>query len=294
VIPYPVLLVPLLVLAVVAVFAFTGCVSDAPDFESGKAAAVAYPALIVEEAELRAYWRLNEIETGDQTAYDSGPSVPRHNGEYRYPKDVSKGEKGPLTEQDPNDKAADFAGQRAYVEVPYDQLLNPPMDFSVEAWIRPVFDPTLLDPTLKYYAGGVISSYEAGAPGGAAVDKGFRIWVDVEDGNKMVHGEFPGNEVIADLGDGVEHDGWRHIVLTYSAYNDEANLYVNADRGDPLATDDKMRYQGNANTSQPLRIAATASDQWGFRGRIAEIALYGRVLFGSEVKTHFLNATSRQ
>ncbi len=108
-------------------------------------------------------------------------------------------------------------------------------------------------------------------------------------------------ELEAPLGDGLEHDQWRHIAVTYDPTQKQLKLYVNADDGKSDAelgspTADPVSFI--ANQAMPLRIAAGqvegptphTTPARLFQGRIDEVALYRYPLSGSNIKAHFLAA----
>jgi hypothetical protein len=303
-------LTPLAVLAIVLLFSFVGCTGEDPAIVAAQAKddqkkiddqkaqdaqkAAKYENVVAAAPGLVAYWRLSEGETGDTIAKDSVPAVP-HNGQYQNAGGggVVRSVLGALTlGKDPNDKAAEFDGVRGFVEVPHDGLLNPPLDFSIEAWIRPSDSPAQPE--------AVVGSYEIDAAGN--VVRGFVLDVLASAGGLMLRGRVgsvsASTELQAPLGDGLEHDGWRHVVLTYSATAHVMKLYVNSDNGLPRAAPASSAppvfYV--ANLSSPLRIAAGqasgSTPGWFFKGRIDEVALYNVEIPGSTVKDHFLHATA--
>jgi hypothetical protein len=194
---------------------------------------------------------------------------------------------------DPADKAAEFDGAQGYVEVAYHLLLNPPLDFSVELWIKPTGNAT--EPQI------VIGSYELDNNN---VVRGYRLEVEMAPAPKLrgVIGFGNDNTTLeASLGDGTEHGGWRHIVVTYQNVTKQLRLYVNADDGAPDAekggtTGAPVFYV--SNTGKPLRIAAglnpTQANQAAqyYKGRIDEVALYREALDGARVRAHFLSGSS--
>jgi hypothetical protein len=316
------LLVPLLVLPVVLLLGFAGCVgedavqqaeaqgkeegqkaaADAAAAQAAQAAAAAaaqkaaaqYDNVILADPNLVAYWRLGELQPDDVTAKDSAPG--HLNGEYKNLLGVSRGQAGALSlAKDPNDKAPEFDGVQGFVEVPYQVLLNPPLDFSIEAWARPTGTPPQAEV--------VLGSYELDASGTCV--RGFVLEV-VPDATGLLAratlGSGTGSIVVeASFGDGSEHDGWRHMVVTYNTGARSLKLYVNADNGIPRSELPSSTSPAPAlyapNQSTPLRIAAGHADQptMGtpadfFKGRIDEVALYRATLTGPTIRNHFLAA----
>jgi Concanavalin A-like lectin/glucanases superfamily len=304
-------LVAVLVLPVVMLLAFAGCTGEDPVLAAQKAReeeqkkqaderAVAqkakeYDVVIGNTPGIVSYWRLNEPSTGGTQAKDSAPDDPKH-GEYRNLQGVSLGQTGVLSPaKEGNDKAAEFDGLQGLVEVPFDSLLNPPLDFSVEAWVRPATGAT--------GAQVVLSSYEVDETG--AMKRGFALEVVGGAAPKARARVGSGTgfaSVEADLGSGSEHDRWRHLVITYSGGAKALKLYVNADDGKAdaelpsLADATPVTYA--VNRGRPLRIAAgqvevpVPKDVPGllFDGRIDEVALYRVALDGTTIRNHFLSA----
>lgn len=318
------LTIALLVLPIVVLFGFSGCVGDDPqtisdlkdenkdlkgklDDATEKAGAAGekakkdddakearkYQNVVGHEPNLASYWRLSEGETGNAVAIDSAPDMPM-NGEYKNPPGLSRNVPGALAlVHDPADKSTEFDGVQGYVEVPYHLLLNPPLDFSVEAWIQPLGSAA--------DAQAVVGSYDLD---GGKVARGFLLEVEMAPAPKVRAQVGFGSDatiIEASLGDGTEHGGWRHVVLTYENISKQLSLYVNADNGTPDAQ------QGGttgapvffvSNTNKPLRIGAglhptqATNAAQHFKGRIDEVALYRTRLDGTLVRAHFLAGTT--
>lgn len=319
-----VLVIALLVIPVILLFANAGCTGEdailtaqakqkeaedhSKDIENQAAAAAAAAKAAAEAAKyhnrvgnnthLVSYWRLGEIETGDPTAFDSVPNNKLH-GEYKNLQGVSRGETGALAPSpDPDDKAAEFLGTQSYVEVPYSGLRNPPLAFSIEFWIKPTTS-TSTDPKV------IIGSYELDAVGnvvrGSVIDllrvPTLRVRARLGSGSAVTTLE-------ASLGDGSEHDGWRHVVVTYNGATKALMIYVNADDGKADAqlpspsAPAPVAYQAIADTSMPLRIAAGQPETAALPGpgsavtgflaaRLDEVALYRVAIDGTTVREHF-------
>ncbi len=312
----------LLVLLVILVFAFAGCTGEDPALVAAKEEAerkleeqkekeaaekaaeksaqeaAKYENVIKNASTLVSYWRLDELETGSTTAKDSAPVGPL-DGEYKFLLGISRGQAGALTFKDPNDKAAQFKGTQGFVEVPYNGFRNPPFSFSVEVWLLPEGHAT--EPQV------VLGSYEVDAAG--IVLRGFVLDV-LRDPTLRVRARL-GNDtdataLEADLGDGTQHGGWRHVVMTYSGATKGMMLYVNADDGKAdaqlptPAAPAPIAYKAITDTSMPLRIGAGQVEVTGvpggappgtaglfFEGRLDEVALYRDVLDGATIKKHF-------
>jgi hypothetical protein len=314
-----ILLIALLVLPVVFLFVFAGCtgddaklvaaeeaaaaaekkVEDAKTKEAADKEAAKYDNVIKGESTLVSFWRLGELETGNTVAKDSAPVGPL-DGEYKFLLGISRGQAGALTFKDPNDKAAQFKGTQGFVEVPYNGLRNPPFSFSVELWLLPEGSST--QPQV------VLGSYELDTSG--KVVRGFVLDVLRAPTLRVrarVGNDTDSTSLDADLGDGSQNGGWRHVVMTYSGATKVLMLYVNADDGKadaqlptPVAPA-PVQYKAITNTAMPLRIAAgqlevptgsVGAPPLGtvglfFEGRLDEVALYRDVLDGATIKKHF-------
>ncbi|MBW3579251.1 MAG: hypothetical protein KY462_16260 [Actinobacteria bacterium] len=318
-------LVPLLVLPVVLLFSFAGCVGEGPylkgkeegraigkeeGFADGRAegeqigkdtaaadaaaeaAAKKYDNIVRfgPAEDLRGYWRLDDQGV---TAADVHTNVAadRHDGAYVNPAAVNRTVPGALSVgQDPLDRAAEFDGATGYVEVDYHLLLNPPVDLTVEAWVRP--DPTIASREV------VVGSFKESA---GALVSGYSLEVVMTPTPKVVArlGN-PGADTTleAALGDGLERDGWRHVVMTYTQKEKCLRLYVNADNATPDESVGSVTVPVFyvANGTERLRIGAgpgpDATPVRPFHGRIDEVAVYGLPLAGARVQAHFKAAIS--
>lgn len=297
-----VLTIALLALPVIMLLAFAGCVGDdpapsppplpttpppatppppvTPPATPPPAKPPTYGEVITAEPNLVSFWRLDDgvPETGDTTAKDSAPVAPK-NGEYKNLPAVSRGQTGAL-KSDLNNKCVEFQGTSGYVEVSFDPLRNPPLSFSVEVWLKPT--PSALDPQ------SILSSCETGV--GGVIERGFALEILQAPTLRVrarVGNETPTpSEIEASLGDGSQHDGWRHVVMTFNGATGKLALYVNADDGKPDA-EGLGTYKALTVSSTPLRIASNLAGAL-FSGRLDEVALYRVALDGPAVRKHFL------
>jgi Concanavalin A-like lectin/glucanases superfamily len=249
-----------------------------------------YQNVVRGEANLAGYWRLSEGENGNNVAKDSAP-VPSHDGTYMGV-GVDKNALGALQAvSQPDDKAAEFNGAGAYVEIAFAPLINPPQSFSLELWVRPSSGAT--------GKMAILSAYEITGPG---TSRGFALELESQP-TPIVRAKIGAvdaeKSLVAPLGDGLEHDGWCHIVLTYESIEKRLRLYVNADNGlhdKELGSTSTNPVHFQANLAAHLRIGAGHSQAGAviepFNGRIDEVAVYREALNGMAIKKHFLAATS--
>lgn len=269
-----VVLLPLLVLAAVLLFSFAGCFTK-PDRPHS------YPDDIVHEGGLVAYWRLGEgaLPTArDETAthldgtYNGGVAL--------------LAEAGALEQTDATDRAPDFNGQDAYVEVPWDLRLNPPR-LTVEAWIRPAPGGHGTQQVVASHdiVGGLDFGYELTVvrPPDPNPRIQGRICTGVASPQKAVEVFFARSD--AELV-GID---WTYVVLTYDglAPDKPVNLYVDSVL---RATMTDVLY--TQNSGQPLRIAAGRTPQQPapadfFVGGVDEVAVYNVALTQAVVSAHF-------
>jgi hypothetical protein len=296
-----VLLVAFLALPLVLLFATAGCVGDdailsakqeghdkgveegtkkgAADAAAQAKDEAAYDKSILKEPLLVAYWRLNELQ-GQTTLVDSFDG---HSGEYKHTAGIALAQKGVLALfQDPNDKSAEFLGTQGYAEIPYSPLLNPP-ELSIECWIKPEGTGTVPQVVLGSYEGNISSGFlleivrTVPAGGGASTVK--------------VRARLGGGDALeADMGPGIQREGWRHVVLTYRrSMPSSAKLYVNADGGAPADEKDGVRYVVLASP-QPMLLGAGQVGGGAaafFEGRLDEVALYNGVLSNAQIQSHY-------
>jgi hypothetical protein len=312
------LLVPVLVLAVVAVGAFAGCGLDA--VATGEAPVLLpprgpessqppppapiyltpfYEDVVVKTSGLRHYWRLGDAATSGVAA-DSVLVMPVPG---KYLGGVTRGKPGALRPKQPADTAAEFDGASGYVEVPYNAMVNPlPTAFSVEAWIRP---DTVAPPAGTTVIRTIVGSYEVAPPRGFVLElvlstsaaKQFTAKVRVRLGDGT---QFRALDV--DLGAGKGHDSWRHVVTTYESTMTKATLKLYVRDGvenfaAELPAAPRAGYQPVAPTlAPPLRIGAGRTEPQPagggapaagfFKGMIDEVALYAVALPATIVKAH--------
>lgn len=251
-----------------------------------------YDAVILAEPGLVSYWRLGE--TAGIVAKDSAPDMPR-DGEYKEPQAITLGEAGALIARDPADKAPRFQGTAGRMDAPYHMLLNPPLTFSLEVWIK----PELTNPGNRAAAVGGLFDVDVNS---AAV-RGYALTV-----------LYPSLEIRAELGlnklapanvlpagypvrltlgnDG----GWKHIVLTVNITpaSIEMKLYLNGSTSQGVTIDRTQFDYKNDFTTTPFRIGAGWAPQapsaipfYFFNGRIDEVAFYNKTLDAATVLKHY-------
>jgi hypothetical protein len=286
-----ILIVPLVVLAIVLLFPFVGCVGDDPvpqltkerdearervaeledqlEREKQKPAPPPppdkYDEIVLAKPDLVSYWKLDEPDAGQTivadgrtitpAAADSAPDEPRH-GEYKLVTGLTFAQKGALSKRHANNTAVGFLGTQGYVEVAHHMLLNPAEDFSIELWLQPGASPADgSDPQV------LVGSYDVG-PAGEIVSgyllefvpgspSAVRGRVGHEDGATTITASLFASE----------NEGWHHVVFTCSGVDKRLRLYVNAvnanyDEEVSPATGAQVSYAPNQNPNAPLRIGA--------------------------------------
>ncbi len=303
-----VLTIALLALPVILLLAFAGCVGEdpapsgapppPPDTKEAPLPAPAAPPpavtppppkppkyreIIAAEPNLVSFWRLDDgvPETGDTTAVDSAPVGPR-NGTYQNLAAVSRGQTGAL-KSDLDNKCVEFLGTTGLIDVAYDPLRNPPLAFSVEVWLKPA--PSAAEPQT------IVGSYELDAAG--EMQRGFALEIlqtpALRVRARLGNESATPTEIETSLGDGSQHDGWRHVVMTYNGASLTLTLYVNADDGKADAQINGAYKPVTALTppGPPLRIGAGLLGG-SYAGRLDDVALYRVALDGPTVRKHFL------
>lgn len=303
-----VLLVVLLVLPVVLLLAFAGCGFDGqatgvapigtvqgPPLGTGPSpgpptgggpvlpAAKPYSQVIRAEGVLVGYWRLGEPK-GAKVAVDSGPL--KRDGTYSNT-GVTLGITGAVTPRPPSltgETAVDFDGKSGFVEVPYDARLNPPMNFSIEAWVRPAASPA------GHQDHTVLSSHQQ--RGNRKL--GFELSVVRAPAQAGIRARV-GTGGPTDLDLFAPHpwpaSDWVHVVLVCDVQSLQGpralKLYVDAKT--PPAAVPMTTYE--AVSASPLRIGAGPGDANQppdfFAGGLDEVAIYGAALSATQVDQHF-------
>ena len=301
-----VVLVPVLVLAVVTLFAFAGCSSfgtapstTTPGTGTGTGtgtqpgpqtppvttpAPEPYRDAVLLDKSLRAYWRL-----GDAAGAPAADSVPQKKHPGSYLPGASSATPGVLKlGKGPDEGCGVFDGTQGYVAVPFHEDYNPPLSFSVEAWIRPQLSAQGRYVVVGCYQKNPDQGFALGVRQNAAGEQTATAWV--ADGTASFEAE-------TELGVATQHDGWRQLVMTYDRLNQVLTLYVRD--GIQLFTDTKSgagyASMKDANARE-LRIGAgrNASDAVRelFPGRIDEVAIYDRVLDAGTIGSHFTLAVT--
>jgi hypothetical protein len=288
--------VPLLVLPVVLLLAFSGCgvvlpqsgtddpavPGDEPKPPDGgeepkpkppenldpqvPVADKPYRDVITAETTLVSWWRFGEASgtnvedsegTNDGTCIDG----------------VTRGGPSALKTQTPPDPdhSAGFDGVRARVDVPHDPSLDVPLSFTVELWLRP--------------AGAATGTSQALFSSADQTD-GFEL--------RLVRQATP--VVVARVGSGSQwrelgpfalgaprSTGWHYVALVYDGAAQTAALYLN-DAQQTLATN--VAYV--PNTSRDLHFGADDSRRDGefYAGDLDEVALYNSALGPAALKAH--------
>jgi hypothetical protein len=309
------LLVPVLVLAVVGLFAFAGCSSfsaaeetpapapaqnpppgtppgTTPPVTTPPPVVKTYPEVILGETGLRCYWRLAE-PAGAVQADDSEPTL-KQPGTYV---DATQGVGGALAlGKLTSDTAVFFDAISSHVDVPWHEQVNPPLNFSIEAWVLP--ELTSNNPAV------IVGSYDPGKFHGFVLEAlrdatGALIMQGrIGDGSKFT-------SLKVGMGTGTANNGWRHVVMTYQSTPSELRLYVNAgptpftSKLPASPADPPVNYiavQGPVGPSFRIgagRLSAAALARFFFRGRIDEVALYDVVLQPSQIQDHYDKALSK-
>jgi hypothetical protein len=318
--PVMIVLVPVLVLAVVLVFAFAGCGLDAmgvpgpeqtgtvtggpltiPDPTQIPSSPLLvglvkpYHQRIEEDARLRHYWRLNDsFSHADPIVHDSAP-VNQINGLCRplIPNDPQHITRWPISGWVGSDfdVAAAFDGI-GYVEVPYDFSLNPPYEFTVEAWVNP-------DAALQTTPMAIVSSFKP------SIEGGFRLDLLHSAGKDMAQATISGT-VVTQLTVPLQGSnvGWYYVAMTYSASNRTLSLYVvcntydnvNTKSDTPTFANDPVPYVPVAPSSgAPLRIGGSddVQRQWFFKGLMCNVALYDKALTENDAMDRFVWGTTQ-
>ncbi len=239
----------------------------------GSAPAGSYEALMVAAAP-EAWWRLDEAP-GSTIMYDS---MGRHDGVYTNAggDTVTLGVSGALSAD--SDTAASFSGNGGIGMAPYSPALNPQI-FTIEAWVNTPVTTDNMAP--------VSSSY-----GATTTDHGW--WINSSGGwwvGDCSAGTF-GNNGNVNVQAQITPNQWTHIAIEYDGTRVIGGthypfvLYVNG------VTDGYVWGGVDPNNGGPWIIggrgvtASTLVDRF-FKGKVDEVAMYGRSLSSTELANHF-------
>jgi Concanavalin A-like lectin/glucanases superfamily len=300
------LLVPLVVLPIVVLLAFTGCGGFLPHSgddtattpedgdgpspgpgggalgpvptDPGSTTVVVVPPpyadQVVGHPDLIAFWRLDE--TAGLTAVDR---TGRHDGTYADD-GVDLGEPGALAPRDANPAAA-FDGDKGEVVVEIDADLAPPMSFTVELWAKPAAGAT-------GGADALFSSLDSSGGGTRGLE--LRVLRQATPEFEATVGAGSLQTVAGPATPPATAAGWWHVVLSYDgsggAGSGKAVVYVNGTAGAVLSTGAYA-----PNTTRDLFIA-TSEAQQRFTGVLDEVAFYRVALDATTIAGHFTAATT--
>jgi Concanavalin A-like lectin/glucanases superfamily len=257
---------PLLIAAVVMAVRFVGC-----SFQPGTGAT--YSTIVLETPNLVSFWRLNE-----SSGYTAADSNDGNNGTYDGA--ITYHVTGLVSpdDDDTDNFAARLDGQTAFVSVPFDANVNPPM-FTVEALVQ----PAAIDTNTHV----IVSS-----------DTGYRLLLNGSDFEASVGsgGVFQPPVVV---NAGAQPNQAYYLAMTYDGTN--LQLYVNpaASDGESFFLNDENANNASYNsapasyqpaTSKDLRIGASAdggSPGEFFDGEVQNVAVYDRALNFVEIVTHY-------
>lgn len=305
-----IVLTPLIVLLILALFRFTGCGSfgTAPSAETPEPAAPVvtptptppapptYEQVVAKTPGFAAHWPLNE--TAGNIASVKGMLAPAANGQYvtgvPAGTGLKLGEPGIPFKSGDSNLAPEFAGTAAYVDVPFNAPLNPSnmTAFSVEVWVKPT-TPGNADTQV------VVSSRRVNTETGYEVSL-VRL---PNEPHQQIRGRVfsPTGPVQVTVQPNVgDPQDWRHVVFVYAGNPDGSGtitLYVRIAKSPGL-------FQGgpvnvpisgyvNIDPSTPATLRFGASHRGGqdpgsfFAGRIDEVAFYNGVLSLSDIDQHF-------
>jgi hypothetical protein len=289
-----VVLLPLALLAIVALACFVGCglsttgTKQITDYQQ-------YQNTVTTTNGLVAYWPLND--TSGTTAVDLGPN--HFDGTYTV------GPTGGFTLNQKNLVAGDtvnndqttpspsvlFGG--GYVNIPWQaalgppQPMTPPLQFTLEAWVIPNWAQG--DPSLR-----AIVSFASVPADGFALFASNDLWnAAVGDGTTEV-AVSPGNNQT------IVQGSLYFLVMTYDGGTGELSLWINpADTSKgPDAKSPPMTGFLQQPSSIPFFIGNGRPDmptpQFPFIGWIQDVAFYNTVLDNTTIETHYLNGSGMQ
>lgn len=309
-----ILLTPLIVLLIVAVFGFTGCshftaADDPPETVKNPPPVVtppdpvikpaaSYEDLVKKTAGFAAFWPFNEA--GGNIANVVGPLNPGANGLYVAPgvpagNGYKVGQQGLLFSKDNTDLAPTFDGTAGYVEIPFQGPLNPDKKvpgFTIELWAKP-------NPNAGPATQILISSHRND---GAGAEQGYEIALvkNAAQPNQQIRGRVFANGAMTEMlvqplgGDPAE---WRHIVMTYepgTSVQRTVSLVVQIGK-----TANPFKDGPHSAAYEAVLVSKASSLRFGaghavgqaagqfFAGQIDNVAFYNAVVPQTELDKHF-------
>jgi len=223
------------------------------------------------------YWRLNETTptTSPVTnAANLGFLGPGWDGHYHGGQAFFRGAVGALTGAD---TAAYFDGRDQRVQTQYDPSLNPPSNFSIEAWLAPDVIGTAVPNTVTCALScGDFASPRAGwLLYQTTFGWSFRMY--------DLTGTAP--SLTLNAATNMVASNYYHVVVTYDGF--QARIYVNSRLLNSLATSSYVPGNGG-----PFSIGARSDNSFYWRGRADEIAFYNSVLSLSTITAHYQARTN--
>jgi hypothetical protein len=275
------LLAPLAVLALVAVFGFVGCTKDFDSLTVGRDGEDGAPAPLPYADEVKssnpiAYWRLSDPPGGDVAKDEIGaPPSGDHPGAYQGAVTETLGEKPGLNDSDIDATPARFDGASS-VDVPHDPAVFEMTQFTVEALVHPdsVVSDCLIVGNMSS-SGGWALTIVPPSPDDVDIDGYFAPVVS--DGSGPV-GLPPVAFDFAKLG-----TAW-HVAMTFDG-TDFILYWDGAKKAwGPWPAFGDWPYA--PNTQAPLQIGVD------FEGAIQEVAVYDAVLTAKQISDHYLANSS--
>ena len=209
---------------------------------------------------------------------------------------MKRGESGVLAQAaavpvDPADKAVEFLGNLGYVEAPYNALRNPPLSFSLEAWIN----TSAAQANAEYVVSSCTVNGDGTLASGYALDVAFNNNLRA----RARIGAAPGAQVMIefDLRDpsvGQVVGNWWHLVMSFDGATRKLSLFVNGQIRATATTLPAVANFAPAQAGTPLRIAfGPVPGSTFFKGKIDEVALYNPPLAEATVLKHFNAALTK-
>jgi hypothetical protein len=302
-----VFLIPIGVLAIAWTLCFVGCSFD-PSGEVGNY--YQYQTTVTNTAGLVAFWPLDET-SGTAAAdigpnhfngtYTTGPNVPAYNAA-----EQSDAAPGTFTLNQPNIVAGDTINNNpnaptpcvyfdgGYVEVPWQaalgpplpQPMQPPLQFTLEAWVMP--DWTLQDAqTNPSFRAVVASNTPTAFQGFLLCASPENLWtLFVGDGSQNQTATTGNNQTIV-------QKSLYFLVVTYDG--SKLTLWVNP--ADTTKPPDVQITTGFVPVASPIPFYIgigrpdLATPLLPFNGWIQDVAFYNVVLDGTTIETHYANGS---
>lgn len=190
-----------------------------------------------------------------------------------------------LVVQDVLDVAVQLDGEDDLVLVPPTPSINLVDRFTVEAWIKPTGWGEHVTGFGRIVDRGTFAFFLNGFDHGFYNDRSLVVFMDTVDGGTFIEAAANTSANLLEL------DQWHHVAVSYNSLDSVSpvRIYIN---GEPVPVSYPVEIGARPNkpvansSSFPLRIGEASSGARAFKGDIAEVRIWNRVLDGATVRAN--------